>query len=419
MPATEPDDDTTSGTPIRAVPLGTLLDPHHSLLERLRTAYGGEEGSFEARLVPLIRRYAAFVHLLPATADAHFREPGGLLRLGLEVGLHAVHVADGQLFGARAAVTERRALAPRWRTAAFLAGMCAEIHRAVLQVVATGDDGARWCPVTGALADWLVTGARERYFVRWHGAREPVAAALVALPHLIDDALAQFLETSRPCLLSEVIGALSCHPATGTRALGSILEQTLARVVDRDLRDRPAAHAPRGLAAEPAVAAPRDTDLGDPLAPATRAETGPDPVTGPFTSDPQGMPASEPGPPPPGGAHDAASTDRAPPVTPSVRALSLPATLNPIVAEAITALFENPPDAGCVNTANGFFVPLSAFTRRGLDTGLVVGALHGAGLLVTNRGRKVRTPGDGTASESGILLTRKILPAQASLPFGR
>lgn len=354
-----------------------------------------------------------FVHLLPATPDAHFRERGGLLRLGLEVGLHAVQVADGQLFAARATVTERRALAPRWRTAAFLAGMCAGLHRAVLEVAVLGDDGARWHPVTAPLAGWLAAGGRGSYVVQWQASDEPVlAAALVALPHLLEPELVEFLETSRPCLVSEVIGALSGDPAAGSSVLGAILQQTLARIVDRDLRDRPPAHVAAMIATD--SSAPRDINPACASAPPDSVLR---PVPESFADSLRDPPAPEDGPAPRSAPEDTA-TEQAPPVVGRVRALSLPATLNPLVAEAISSLLEDPVGSGCIDTPQGIFMPLSAFARRGLDTGLVVRALHGAGLLATDRGRKVRTLGDGASSEPGIVVTQRTLNVQASLPFG-
>src|SRR5262245_55022064 len=64
-----------------------ILARHATLIDRIRVGYAGAEGSFDAEIEPLIRRFAAFVHLLPATNDGHFREPGGCLQCGLEVGL--------------------------------------------------------------------------------------------------------------------------------------------------------------------------------------------------------------------------------------------------------------------------------------------------------------------------------------------
>lgn len=86
---------------LRFVALDEVLAPHAALAERIRIAYGGAEGGFEIQITPLIRRFAAFVHLLPATRDAHFRGAGGCLHCGLEVGLHALQTADGQIFRLR------------------------------------------------------------------------------------------------------------------------------------------------------------------------------------------------------------------------------------------------------------------------------------------------------------------------------
>jgi len=402
---------------IRAAPLAEILEPHRALQARIRIAYGGEEGGFETWLAPLVRRYAAFVHLLPATADAHFREPGGLLRLGLEVGLHAVQAADGQLFAARGTVTERRALAPRWRTAAFLAGLCADLNRAISTAAIIADDGARWLPLRGPLADWLAAGDRAGYVVHWPRSHEPVTAAgLIALPHLVDAALAEFLAASQPCLVTEVIAALSGDLSSGYRPLRTIVEQTLARIADRDLRERPSTHAPSASA--PVVP---DTDsIEKPPSAIATTELPPDSALKPLSEPADGGAddeASKFARRAPDAASDGVSSEAAAPFSGDRRALAIPATVHPVVAEALSVLFEDPAGGRHVVTPQGIFVPLSSFMRLGLDTGLAVRALHDAGLLVTERGRKVRSHGEGASSEPGVLLNPRIIAAQASLPF--
>jgi len=223
---------------IDASPVRELLREHAELLGRIRVAYGGEEGSCEARLVPVIEAYAAFVHRLPATPDAHFGGEGGLLRLGLEVGFHALQAADGQIFSARRTVPERRALEPRWRSAAFVAGLCAELHR-TLAVVVAAEDGEVWCPFTRPLARWLKDGRRKRYFVRWvEGGETDRAASVLVLPHVIPSSLMAYLSEGNGAVLPQLMGSLGGVPLKEHGALDGIVRRTLGLVIDRDLRTR-------------------------------------------------------------------------------------------------------------------------------------------------------------------------------------
>ena len=65
-----------------ALPVEALLAEHEALLGRIKLCYGADRATFDQELMPLVRRYAAYVHLLPATPDNYFKAPGGLLRLG-------------------------------------------------------------------------------------------------------------------------------------------------------------------------------------------------------------------------------------------------------------------------------------------------------------------------------------------------
>ena len=68
------------------MPVEDLLAGEADLIARIKLCYGIDRDGFERDVLTLVRRYAACVHLLPATADNYFSKPGGLLRLGLETG---------------------------------------------------------------------------------------------------------------------------------------------------------------------------------------------------------------------------------------------------------------------------------------------------------------------------------------------
>jgi hypothetical protein len=404
-----------------AVDLDALLATHAALIERIRIAYGGEEGGFEAQLAPLIRRFAGLVHLLPVTREAHFRDAGGSLRCGLEVGFHALQAADGQIFSALGTVPARRAAAPRWRAAAFAMGLCCEAHRPLFGTAVHAQDGAAWYPLRMPLVEWLQEGCREHYFVHWSGASNPQRAATLAiLPQLLGTSLVAFLAQPDRTILDHVVAALAAPPGTGSSALGTIVEQTLSRVVARDLRRAsiPPRDLPTALVAEPIVSddllLPERTRASS----AHAIDTSPQESSADIaTSDGARPPAlehvghvdgtrrtGEPSAPLP--------ETPSPPRTPR-RRLAVPATLNPVVADALAALLAPPSGealaVGIDISEEGIYVPLAVWDECGLDTGLVVRALHDARLLVLQGARKVWRKRCGEADVPGLMLNARLL----------
>lgn len=128
---------------IAVLEVDRLLKRNAGLIARIKLCYGCEPPAFESEILAPARRYAAFVNTLPATPDNHFSEPGGLLRLGLEIAFQALQETDAQLFAGRATISERRRLEPRWRLATFIAGMCCELHRTLNALAVTDPSGCR------------------------------------------------------------------------------------------------------------------------------------------------------------------------------------------------------------------------------------------------------------------------------------
>ena len=403
-PAPAPD---TPG--IRATPEDELLATHADLLRRVRIAYGGDEGTYEARLAPVIRRYAALIHLLPATPDAHFREAGGLLRCGLEVGFHALQAADGQIFSARRTVPERRAMEPRWRTAFFIAGLCAELHRALSAVVVTEEGETDWSPLVLPLGTWLRERGCPHYEVRWRTATEPLAAAgLLLLPQVVSAPLLAFLAEGDRSVLSQMMASLAGASPQGPGVLGEIVHRTLGLVVDRDLRR----HASSPPHAVPSSAPPDAVVPAQPRRPDEKGEaTGlPSPTASVTPSEDEQQVCRVEGPP----AQEGSATEAAPKAPPPAirhRELTLPPTLNPLVAEALRSLLSGNAESreGVETTDEGIYVPLTAWQLHGLDTGIVVRALHESRLLVADRGQKIRRRRVNGSDELGVLLVPGIL----------
>jgi hypothetical protein len=167
-------------------------------------------------------------------------------------------------------------------------------------------------------------------------------------------------------LLAQMVRTLATPDGAPRTPLGSLVDETLSRLVLRERRrsgDEAPAAPPAGDPAPPAAA----DDARVPL------EDGPTAAA----SD-----AAPPEMPPPEEAVQ-------PTAQPGVR---LPATLNPAIADALVALLASAAEgaeAGVVFEEADVFVPVERLTARGLDAGLAVRTLYDAGLLRPQGARKV------------------------------
>lgn len=222
-----------------AASVADLLTPHEALLDRIRIGYGVDASTFEREVMAAVRGYAAFVHLLPATADNHFSTPGGLLELGLEVGFFALQGTNAHIFSGRATISTRRLLEPRWRLATFIAGLCSEAHRALTLLRVSGGAGQSWpCHVT-PLAHWLGDEQLDRYRIDWcPGLPVTRAQGLFALRLILQPDLLQHLAQDNtvvvPHLLSSVAGLAPQGPHN---VIDDLVRRAAALVIDRHLRD--------------------------------------------------------------------------------------------------------------------------------------------------------------------------------------
>lgn len=224
-----------------ARPVDALLEAHGALLARLKLCYGADRATFERELLPLVRGYARYVHLLPATADGCFGEPGGLLRLGLETAFFALQGTDAHIFSGKATISERIELEPRWRLATLVGGLCSELHRALGPATVVADGGAIWPACRGPLADWLARQPGVRYRVRWGvdaqragSVREARGTALFALPHVLPPMLLQQLDHGRSAIVPHLLACIGGVALAEHNVLDRLVRRSAALVIARD-----------------------------------------------------------------------------------------------------------------------------------------------------------------------------------------
>jgi len=145
-----------------------LLESQTELINAIEQALALPDDLYRNIAAPVIARYAAFSHLLPASESHHHRGAGGLFRHGLEVAHWATLASQGCLFATDATPRERKALEVRWRLAVCFAGLLHDIGKPVSDMAVIDRHGKHtWNPCDENLNDWAAQHGIDRYFLRW------------------------------------------------------------------------------------------------------------------------------------------------------------------------------------------------------------------------------------------------------------
>lgn len=214
-----------------------LLLEHDDLISRIRLCFGIDAEGFNRDVIPLIRNYAGCAHLLPATPDNYFRDPGGLLALGLQVAFFSLQGTDAHIFSGRSTISVRRQLEPRWRLATFVGGLCCELHRLLSHLVVVDQQGREWPGYLSPLGLWLHELGTTRYYVRWKPqAIETRGLGLIVMPQVVPAVILQYLNDGNsvivPHLLASIGGVASYRDHN---VLEGLVRRSLALVIDRSL----------------------------------------------------------------------------------------------------------------------------------------------------------------------------------------
>jgi len=212
-----------------AAPVDRILSTQTELINAIEHALSLPDDLYQSIAAPVIERYAAFSHLLPASESHHHRGAGGLFRHGLEVAHWATQAAQGCLFATHATPRERKEQELRWRLAVCFAGLLHDIGKPVSDMAVVDRHGEyTWNPCDENLTDWANQNGIDRYFLRWrenrHKRHEQFSALViervltrVSRSYILapgPDIMQAMLETihglDRGAKLSELVMAADC-----------------------------------------------------------------------------------------------------------------------------------------------------------------------------------------------------------------
>ncbi len=151
-----------------AAPVERILSTQIELIKAIEHALSLPDDLYQTIAEPVIARYAAFSHLLPASESHHHRGAGGLFRHGLEVAHWATQAAQGCLFATQATPRDRKEQELRWRLAVCFAGLLHDIGKPVSDMAVVDRHGEHtWNPCDENLTDWAAQQGIDHYFLRW------------------------------------------------------------------------------------------------------------------------------------------------------------------------------------------------------------------------------------------------------------
>lgn len=220
-----------------AAPVERILSSQVELIKAIEHALSLPDDLYQAIAEPVIARYAAFSHLLPASESHHHRGAGGLFRHGLEVAHWATQAAQGCLFATHATPRERKAQELRWRLAVCFAGLLHDIGKPVSDIAVVDREGKQlWNPCEENLTDWASQHGIDRYFLRWrenrHKRHEQFSALVIE--RVLTRASRTYLLAPGPDIMQAMLEAI--HGLDRGAKLYELVMAADRKSVERDLK---------------------------------------------------------------------------------------------------------------------------------------------------------------------------------------
>jgi integrating conjugative element relaxase (TIGR03760 family) len=148
------------------------------LVETIRTRMGLSPANFEMDVLPVLRQYAEYVQLLPASESHHHAQPGGLLQHTLEVASNALAIRQGYKLPTGGAPEEQIRQAPVWSFGVLIAALLHDIGKPVADVVVAlygnnlSQSCGNWNGLVGPMREQAVAKQAGFYTVKFPPTRD-------------------------------------------------------------------------------------------------------------------------------------------------------------------------------------------------------------------------------------------------------
>ena len=226
-----------AATSLNTVATADVIAGQAALLRRIKMSYGFNERTFATHVFTSIDGLARYLYLIPASSSGIYPNAGGAFRMALEIGLYALHAADGHSFSRQDAGQSRDELRHRWRLASLLSGMFGELHRVFARVEVVNQQGEFWPAGIVPLVDWLNQTSSKRYTVRFR--QSPIEARALSVhiaSQVIPAEVIKYLFVGDPPVVIQFFSFLgSATPESNP--LTDIVRRTASAVLDRNMQE--------------------------------------------------------------------------------------------------------------------------------------------------------------------------------------
>lgn len=231
---------TDRGLPL--VSIEDVLASQSELITRIQRTAGLKPEDYASLIQPVIHNFARYVHLLPATNTLNHRGAGGLFRMGLELGLYSLQVANSTSFTSKGSTSSEARFRnhPKWVFATFIAAICGEIYRPISNMVVVDDEGKKWSQLLSPLYDWLSENNKKRYYIIWNaqegdeiGFQQANSAYL--LTSIVPQSSLQYLNDGDNDIMLAMTSCVTGAQGSNTQ-ISKIVDSIRHKVVQKDLK---------------------------------------------------------------------------------------------------------------------------------------------------------------------------------------